>query len=197
MQTPPTLTAGPVTLRPHTRADRDDIVEACRDEQTWTWTTVPHPYDSEHADAYLDRTIGTDIDSEWPRWAIEVAEGVGSADPPATGCGRFSGNFGLTLDGAGLANVGYFVAPWARGHGVGTLALWLACDWAFREGGCQEVTWEALVGNDASRRIVEKVGFRVHADVRRLGVVQRGERVDVWTGDLLPEDLVPLETLLP
>jgi RimJ/RimL family protein N-acetyltransferase len=145
---------------------------------------VPHPYESEHADAYLDRTIGTDIDSEWPRWAIEVN-------------GRFSGNFGLTLDGAGLANVGYFVAPWARGRGVGTLALWLACDWAFREGDCQIVTWEAVVGNVGSRRMVEKVGFRVHADVRRLGVVQRGTRVDVWTADLLPEDLVPLEMLLP
>jgi RimJ/RimL family protein N-acetyltransferase len=184
MDPAPTLAAGSVVLRPHTRADRDDIIAACRDEATWTWTTVPHPYESEHADAYLDRTIGTDIDSEWPRWAIEVD-------------GRFSGNFGLTLDGAGLANVGYFVAPWARGRGVGTLALWLACDWAFGEGGCQVVTWEALVGNAGSRRMVEKVGFRVHADIRRLGVVQRGERVDVWTGDLLPEDLVPLETLLP
>jgi RimJ/RimL family protein N-acetyltransferase len=184
MDPAPTLTAGSVILRPHTRADRDDIVEACRDEATWTWTTVPHPYETEHADAYLDRTIGTDIDSEWPRWAIEVD-------------GRFSGNFGLTLDGAGLANVGYFVAPWARGRGVGTLALWLACDWAFREGGCEVVTWEALVGNAGSRRMVEKVGFRVHSDISRKAVVQRGERVDVWTGDLLPEDLVPLETLLP
>jgi RimJ/RimL family protein N-acetyltransferase len=184
MQLSPTVQVAHVTLRPHRLEDRDDIVEACRDEETWTWTTVPHPYEPEHADAYLARTIGTDIDAEWPRWAIEVDR-------------RFAGNFGLTLDGAGLANVGYFVAPWARGGGVGTLALWLACEWAFREGGCQVVTWEALVGNAASRRMVEKVGFEVHADVRRLGVVQRGTRVDVWTADLLPEDLVPLETLLP
>ena len=183
MDPAPTLTAGSVILRPHTRADRDDIVESCRDEATWTWTTVPHPYEPEHADAYLDRTIGTDIDSEWPRWAIEVD-------------GRFSGNFGLQIT-EGLANVGYFVAPWARGRGVGTLALWLACDWAFREGGCEVVTWEALVGNAGSRRMVEKVGFRVHSDISRKAVVQRGVRVDVWTGDLLAEDLVPLETLLP
>lgn len=173
-----------MVLRPHALSDRDDIVLACRDEQTWTWTTVPHPYEPEHADAYLARTIGTDIDDEWPRWAIEVD-------------GRFSGNFGLTLDGAGLANVGYFVAPWARGRGTGTLALWLACDWAFRDGGCSVITWEALVGNEGSRRMVEKVGFRVHRDVSRLAVVQRGERVDVWTGDLLPDDLVPLANLLP
>lgn len=183
-RTPPTLRAGHVTLRPHTTADRDDIVEACRDEATWTWTTVPHPYEPEHADAYLARTIGTTIDAEWPRWAIEVHD-------------RFSGNIGLTLDGAGLANVGYFVAPWARGRGTGTLALWLSCEWAFREGGCEVVTWEALVGNVGSRRMVEKVGFHVHADASRKAVVQRGARVDVWTADLLPEDLVSLGTLLP
>lgn len=179
---PPALTAAHVTLRPHSFADRDDIVEACRDEATWTWTTVPHPYEPEHADEYLARTIGTDIDREWPRWAIEVD-------------GRFSGNFGLFLDGAGSANVGYFVAPWARGRGTGTLALWLACDWAFGEGGCEVVTWEALVGNDASRRMVEKVGFHVLRDVSRKRVVQRGTRVDVWTADLLPDDLVALDSL--
>ena len=76
------------------------------------------------------------------------------------------------------------------------MALWLACDWAFREGSCQVVTWEALVGNDGSRRLVEKVGFRTHRDVSRKAVLQRGQRVDVWTADLLPEDLVPLESLL-
>ena len=179
----PILTAGLVTLRPHTRADRDDIVEACRDEATWTWTTVPHPYEPEHADGYLDRSIGTTIDNEWPRWAIEFE-------------GRFAGNMGLTMDEQGEANVGYFVAPWGRGKGVGTLALWLACNWAFTDGNCEVVTWEALVGNEPSRKLAQKVGFKIHRDVRRLGVVQRGVRTDVWTADMLPADLVSLESLL-
>ena len=179
----PDLQAGPVLLRSHRLEDLDDMVLACRDEQTWTWTTVPNPYEPEHAEAYINRTVGTPIDGE-TRWAIEVD-------------GRFSGNIGAMLDGAGRADVGYFVAPWARGRGVGSLALWLVCDWAFRKGGCEVVTWNALVGNVPSRRMVEKVGFHVHADAARRMVVQRGERVDVWTADLLPEDLVPLQTLLP
>ena len=178
----PDLQAGPVLLRRHRIDDIDDIVLACRDEQTWTWTTVPQPYEREHAEAYIARTVGTSIDGE-TRWAIEVE-------------GRFSGNIGAILDGAGRADVGYFVAPWARGRGVGSIALWLVCDWAFREGGCEVVTWNALVGNLPSRRMVEKVGFHVHADPARRLVVQRGERVDAWTADLLPEDLVPLDTLL-
>lgn len=178
----PDLQAGPVLLRRHRIDDIDDIVLACRDEQTWTWTTVPQPYEREHAEAYIARTVGTSIDGE-TRWAIDVE-------------GRFSGNIGAILDGAGRADVGYFVAPWARGRGVGSIALWLVCDWAFREGGCEVVTWNALVGNLPSRRMVEKVGFHVHADPARRLVVQRGERVDAWTADLLPEDLVPLDTLL-
>lgn len=178
----PDLQAGPVLLRSHRLEDLDDMVLACRDEQTWTWTTVPNPYEPEHAEAYINRAVGTSIDGE-TRWAIEVD-------------GRFSGNIGAMLDGAGRADVGYFVAPWARGQGVGSLALWLVCDWAFREGSCEVVTWNALVGNMPSRRMVEKVGFHVHADPARRMVVQRGERVDVWTADLLPEDLVPLAELL-
>ena len=179
----PDLEAGPVLLRKHRPDDIDDMVLACRDEQTWTWTTVPQPYEREHAEAYVARTVGTPVDGE-TRWAIEVD-------------GRFSGNIGAMLDGEGRADVGYFVSPWARGHGVGSVALWLVCDWAFREGGCVVVTWNALVGNTPSRRMVEKVGFRVHRDVSRRYVVQRGERVDVWTADLLPDDLVSLDTLLP
>ena len=179
----PDLEAGPVLLRRHRFDDIDDMVLACRDEQTWMWTTVPQPYDVAHAEAYIARTVGSPVDGE-TRWAIEVD-------------GRFSGNIGAMLDGQGRADVGYFVAPWARGIGVGTLALWLVCDWAFREGGCQVVTWNALVGNEASRRMVEKVGFHVHRDVSRRSVVQRGERLDAWTADLLPEDLVPRGALLP
>lgn len=179
----PDLEAGPVLLRSHHLEDLDDMVLACRDEQTWTWTTVPNPYEPEHAEAYINRAVGTAVDGE-TRWAIEVD-------------GRYSGNIGAMLDGAGRADVGYFVAPWARGRGVGSLALWLVCDWAFRYGGCEVVTWNALVGNVPSRRMVEKVGFHVHADPARRMVVQRGERVDAWTADLLPDDLVPLTSLLP
>jgi len=167
----------------HRLEDLDDMVLACRDQQTWTWTTVPQPYEIEHAEAYINRAVGTPVDGE-TRWAIEVD-------------GRFSGNIGAMLDGTGRADVGYFVAPWARGRGVGSLALWLVCDWSFREGGCEVVTWNALVGNVPSRRMVEKVGFHVHADVARRMVLQRGQRVDVWTADLLADDLVPLDTLLP
>jgi RimJ/RimL family protein N-acetyltransferase len=180
----PTLTAGPVTLRELSLADVDDMTLACRDADIARWTTVPSPYETEHALAFIERRIGSVVDDESPRWGIEVD-------------GRWAGNISLRPDGAGLADVGYLVAPWARGRGVGTLALWLACDWGFREGGIQVITWHAVAGNEASRRMVEKVGFRVYSEIARLRVMHRGERTDVWMADLLPEDLVPLDAVLP
>ena len=92
--------------------------------------------------------------------------------------------------------VGYFVAPWARGRGIATLALWVACDWAFSEGDCEVVHWDALTGNDRSRRVAEKVGFQIKNDVMRKWVEVRGQLTDSWLGDLLPADLVPLKSLL-
>ena len=184
MDSAPALAAGSVTLRELTLADVDDMVEACRDADTARWTTVPSPYETEHALAFIERRIGSVVDEESPRWGIEVD-------------GRWSGNISLRPDGAGLADVGYLVAPWARGRGAGTLGLWLACDWGFREGGLEVITWHAVAGNVASRRMVEKVGFHVYSDVARKRLLHRGERTDVWMAELLPADLVPLETLLP
>ena len=49
--------------------------------------------------------------------------------------------------------------------------------------------WVADVENPASRRVAENAGYVV-SGVRRLGMLQRGRRVDVWFGSLLPGELV-------
>lgn len=180
----PILQAGVLTLREITLQDVDDMTVACQDTETTRWTTVPEPYEREHALAFVERRTGTPVDTERQRWGIEVD-------------GRWCGNISLRPDDAGLAEIGYLVAPWARRQGVGSLAAWLVCDWGFREGGLEVITWHAVVGNEASKRLVERVGFHVYADIARRRMFHRGERVDVWMADLLPADLVPLDKLLP
>ena len=54
--------------------------------------------------------------------------------------------------------------------------------------GVQRLEWYANVGNMASRRVAEKVGFTVEGTLRR-GLDQRGTRVDAWIGSLLPGEL--------
>ena len=181
----PRVQAGHVVLRPHTWDDVELMTRACQDPETARWTMVPDPYDESHARGYIERITGGAVDAEFPRWAICTVDDD-----------SYMGNMGLVARGKGAMKVGYFVAPWARGRGIATIALWTACDWAFREGGCEVVHWDALPGNDRSRRVAQKVGFQIKTDVMRKWVEVRGALADSWLGDLLPEDLVPLESLV-
>ena len=40
------------------------------------------------------------------------------------------------------------------------------CRWGFRERGLQRIEWLAFVGNEASRRVAEKAGFRSEGTCR-------------------------------
>ncbi len=168
------LSDGAVTLRGVRTADVPDIVAACQDAETQRWTTIPVPYGE--ADA---------------RWFVEDYQA--SAGPLVvfaitTGDDRFSGAIDLRLDGSGMGSVGYSVAPWARGRGVGTAALRLVCRWGLAELGLGRIEWWAMVGNWASRRTAERVGFTIEGTCRAR-LVTRGVRHDGWVGGLLPGEL--------
>jgi RimJ/RimL family protein N-acetyltransferase len=85
------------------------------------------------------------------------------------GCG-----FKTAPDG-GRVEVGYGVAPAARGRGAATAAVMLLLDRAF-EAGAQEVVAEVAPTNLASIRVVRKAGF-VPSGSR---VDDAGEVVVVW-----------------
>lgn len=174
------LSDGVVTLRALVDRDADAITRACQDPDIIRWTTIPTPYEREHAIDWI-RSHGEDWWAN-PTWAITE----GSDD--------WGGSIDLRLDGAGGAEVGYLVAPWLRGHQVATRALRLACTWAFNALGIEVVRWYANVGNEASRAVAEHVGFRIHRESLRLGLVQRGVRIDGWVADLLREDLIATST---
>src|SRR6266496_3402835 len=68
----PVLTDGVVTLRAHTDADIEPTYEMCQDPQMQRWTTIPVPYEREHAVNFLTRLIpnGWRDGGMWA-WAIE------------------------------------------------------------------------------------------------------------------------------
>ncbi len=174
---PPILSDGVVSLRLLAEQDVEDIAAGCADPDCAQWTTVPTPYTRADAEAWL----AARAEADWwanPAWAITVL--------PSD---RWSGSIDLRPDGHGGAEVGYLLAPWARGHGHAARALRLACGWGFSALGLQVVTWYAFVGNEASRATARRVGFDVPDHVFRREGVQRGERRDSWIGTLLPEDL--------
>jgi len=169
----PVLSDGIVTLRAHTGADIDDLVEMCADPQTQRWTSVPVPYERDHAADY----VGV-MRTGWERkihrgWAIEATDDEGVS--------RFAGN--LDIRDAPMATIGYALHSWARGRGVMKRALELATNWAFTEGGVEIIHWAAHVGNVSSLRVAWAAGFTLNCTMPGY-LYEREQVIDAWTADL-------------
>ena len=71
---------------------------------------------------------------------------------------------------------------------MASLAVRAVCRWAFAERQLELIEWRAEVGNEASRRVAQKVGFLMEGQLRQR-LVHRGERVNAWIGSLLKGEL--------
>jgi RimJ/RimL family protein N-acetyltransferase len=178
----PVLTDGlepPLRLRAHTADDVGPSYEMCSDAEFQRWTTVPVPYERHHAEHFLlDKIPAGWRDGGMWAWAIEYD-------------GRFAGAIDLR-DGRGNGGeVGFGMAPWARGRGVMTRALRLVVRHAFEEFGWDVVIWRAFAGNWGSRRVAWRVGFRDFVTARLDGIA-RGVRHDEWVASIRAgEELEP------
>jgi len=88
---------------------------------------------------------------------------------------------------ARTTELGYIVAPSARGRGVATAALRLLTEWAFAELGALRL--ELLIGveNHASKRVAERNGYRLEGVLRSLYLKQDlREDTEIWSR--LPTD---------
>lgn len=175
----PVLSDSLVRLRALTPADLDAVVTACSDPETQRWTSVPAPYGHADAESFV-------CDLAPRRWQT----GTGIVWALCGQDGAYAGALDLRLSKSdpGRANVGFMCAPWARGRGLATAGLRLMCGWGFEKLGLARIEWYAYAGNEASRRVAEKVGF-VYEGEQRARLLQRGERRDAWVAALLPSDL--------
>ncbi len=175
---PVTLTDGRLLLRLPVEDDVPAITRACQDELTARFVPVPVPYTEEHARTYVaERPDRWQADDGEMTWAITDA-----AD------GSLLGMIGLHARDASMREIGFWAAPWARGRGVMTDAARLVLRFGFDVLHLERVEWCALVGNDASWRVAEKLGFQLEGVARR-GLLHRGERRDGWVAGLLPGEL--------
>jgi RimJ/RimL family protein N-acetyltransferase len=80
--------------------------------------------------------------------------------------------------------VGFMLAPQARGRGLATAAIELAVDWLFTDGGFDRIEMTTLPSNREVFRLAERLGFE-HEGTLRQRNLERGRRVDVaWFGRL-------------
>lgn len=175
---PVELTDGVVLLSPPTTADVDPILVACQDPEIQAWTTVPSPYEREHAEAFVQEWVVDGwAENRHATWAVRED-------------GTLRGMVGLAMHPPGSAEIGYWMAPEGRGRGLLHRAVMLALGWAFDDPDgprLQQVEWHAFAGNWPSWRVAWRAGFRFEAAVR-LGVGHRGGRRDDWGGTLLRDD---------
>jgi ribosomal-protein-alanine N-acetyltransferase len=157
---PVALTDGPVLLRPYKRADGAAWAAVRRANEGWLAQWEPTPYGSWHElnSPAAFRAVFADL----RRSARD-----GSAMPFAV-CyeNRLVGQ--LTLGNIVRrafcsAYAGYWVDSGVAGRGVIPTALALAVDHAFRAGGLHRIEVNIRPENRASRRVVEKLGFREEA----------------------------------
>ncbi len=188
-QPPAEILGDGVLLRAPHPTDADDIVAACADPAVVRFiTAIPTPY--HRADALEWITDGTTR-----AWQAGGASFV-MADPDT---GRLLGATSLHDVNAGrrTGEVGYWVAPWARGHGVATAATVTVSTWAFTRG-LYRLELLTEQENWPSQRVAINAGY-TREGVRRAGGTRRdGSRNDfvVWSR-LAVDPAGPAQRLLP
>jgi RimJ/RimL family protein N-acetyltransferase len=164
-----------VTLRPWRESDIPAIVEACQDQEIPRWTTVPSPYDEQHAREFVAHGVqGRDDDVQF---AIVDAESD-----------ELLGSIGFFQPQEGVGEVGYWVAASARGRGAAVRAVRLVVGWALRARELRRIQIHTLPGNRASERVAEKAGF-TREGVLRSYAVMNGRVTDITMFSLLPGEL--------
>ncbi|MFJ3381956.1 GNAT family N-acetyltransferase [Curtobacterium sp. NPDC090217] len=142
---PVTLASERARLDLPTRADTVAITEACQDPDVIRWTTIPTPYRPQDANAFIDALVG-------PGWASDREYTWAIRQPGSTWL------VGVISYRTQRRDIGFWLAPSARGHGLVHEAVTLVVDWAF-DRGAPDVYWECYEGNVASASVARRAGF--------------------------------------
>ncbi|MDT0275154.1 GNAT family N-acetyltransferase [Blastococcus goldschmidtiae] len=165
-----------LVLRPYRPDDADAVHRACQDADIQRWTMVPSPYTEADAVEFVTRTT---VDARAEGRALTTAV---EAD------GMFVGAAGLHFTPGPLGPaVGYWVAPWARGHGYAAEAAHALAEWGLGLG-APRVHLTADVRNAASQVAAQRAGFTREGVVRSCLDYRDGTRGDAVLFGRLPED---------
>src|SRR4051794_6825569 len=150
--------------------------EMVADEDVLRFTRIPAPPPPGFALGWLERYEQGRAEGTSEAFAIVDQEGafLGIAVAP-------------TIDAeASTMELGYVVAPSARGRGVASEALRQLTVWAF-DRGAQRVELMISVDNPASKRVAERCGY-VFEGVLRSAYFKQGRRADTEIWSKLPGD---------
>ena len=167
---------GIVRLRLHADSDLERVAAASLDPEVLRWTRVP---DDNYAEA-MREWIG-----EWhagPREELHLIVVDAGSDEllGAAGIVRFERD-------ERRCEIGYWLAPAARGRGVATRAVRILAGWAFASLPLDRIGITAEPGNRASCAVAERAGFTYEGVLRSWQVI-KGERRDTAMYSLLRDE---------
>lgn len=179
---PITLTTERLVLRPFTPGDAGAVHAACQDREIPRWTSVPSPYTHEHAEGFVGRICPDG-------WRDETMYNFAVT---AKDTGQLVGAMGLVRLELGapqrLAELGYWTVKELRGQGYTAEAARAVVRWAFEDLAVERLEWYAEAGNEGSRAVALKAGFRMEGTLRAR-ITHEDTRRDAWVGSLLPHDV--------
>jgi RimJ/RimL family protein N-acetyltransferase len=147
----PPLADSQVRLRPWRPVEAPALVAAWADPLIARWTGVPRITD----EAAARRWIAGDADRRARRLALDLVIEV---------AGEVAGEVGLAgFDGAGTAEIGWWVAARHRGRGVATAATRLFAPWAVDALPVEAVLARCHPDNPASGAVARAAGFELQS----------------------------------
>ena len=167
---------GIVRLRLHADSDLERVAAASLDPEVLRWTRVPGDNSAEAMRAWI---------AEWhsgPREELHLIVVDAGSDEllGAAGIVRFERD-------ERRCEIGFWLAPAARGRGVATRAVRILAGWAFASLPVERIAIAAERDNRASRAVAERAGFTFEG-VLRSWLVIKGERRDAAMYSLLREE---------
>jgi RimJ/RimL family protein N-acetyltransferase len=143
------------------------------DPEMLRFTRIPEPVPADFAETWFARYERGKADGTRMNFAIvEKSDGalVGFAVVP------------VIDTEAATAELGYGVASWARGRGVGTAALRELTTWAFTELDMLRLELLIDVDNPGSQRVADNCGYTLEGVLRSV-YVKPGRRTDtqIWS----------------
>jgi RimJ/RimL family protein N-acetyltransferase len=154
-------------LRAWRLADAEAVLRICQDPEIARWVTIPQPFLAADADAFVEAALAMWRDGTGAPFAITEA-----AD------GRVLGAVTMFGPDGHQATLGLWLAPEARGRGVGSRALRLVTDWTFATTEVIRIDTFIMVGNERSDRMVERAGFQREGVLRSWDRQHDGRAVD-------------------
>ena len=174
----PTLETERCILRRLNLDDTDDMYEySSNPDVTKYLTWSPHP-DKAYTLEYLMYLQNRYKTGDFFDWAVICKDS-----------GKMIGTCGFTrfFFAHNGAEIGYVLNPAYHGKGIGTEVVGRVIKYGFENLALERIEAKYMVGNEASRRVMEKNGM-IFEGVRRKGMLIKGIYRDVGVCSIIKED---------